>query len=147
MNEMLKHAHSGLRWFLLIFIIVAIVNAILKKNSTAEYTKSDKMPVLLTLIFAHIQLLLGLILYFTSDKVSFVEGFMKNSMFRFYAVEHISMMIIAVVLITIGYSKAKKQTEVSKKHNTIFIFYLIGFVIMMASIPWPFRTALQGGWF
>ncbi len=147
MLEMLKHTHSGLRWLLLIFIIVAIANAFSKKKSATEYSKSDKMPVLLTLIFTHTQLLIGLILYFISPKVSFHAGFMKEAASRFYGIEHISMMIIAVILITIGYVKAKKETNISKKHNTVFLYYLIGFIIMMVSIPWPFRTALGAGWF
>jgi hypothetical protein len=147
MYDLLKHTHSGLRWLLLIFIVIAIANAFMKKNSATEYSKSDKMPVLLTLIFTHIQILIGLVLYFISPRVSFHAGFMKEAASRFYGIEHISMMLIAVILITIGYSKSKRQTDIGKKHSTVFFYYLIGFIIMMVSIPWPFRAALGGGWF
>ncbi len=148
MYNFLLHAHSGLRWLVLIFLVAAVVNALIKKGKATEYGKSDKMPALLGLIFCHVQLLLGFVLYFISQKVSFHDGFMKDTASRFYAVEHVSMMVIAIILITIGYSKAKKQTEISKKHNTILFFYGIGLLLILASIPWPFRTALGvTGWF
>lgn len=147
MYDILKSTHSGLRWLVLIFIVLAIFNALMKRGKKTEYTKGDKMPVLLGLIFTHVQLLLGFALYFISPKVTFVEGFMKDTASRFYAVEHISMMILAVVLITIGYSKAKRQEIASKKHNTVLIFYGIGLLLILASIPWPFRAELGGSWF
>ena len=143
----LQHAHSSLRWLVLIFLVVAVVNALMKRNSGAEFGKSDKMPALLALIFTHVQLVLGFILYFISNKVNFQEGFMKDPLTRFYSMEHIAMMLIAIVLITIGYSKSKRQTVASKKHTTILIFYGIGLLLILAAIPWPFRAALGGGWF
>ncbi len=150
MYEFLKHAHSGLRWLVLLFIVIAIANAFMKKSSATEYTKSDKMPVLLGLIFTHIQLILGFVLYFISQKFSFANGMgalMKNSVERFYGVEHVSMMILAVILITIGYSKSKRLEDVAKKHKTVLIFYGIGLLLILVSIPWPFRSALGGQWF
>lgn len=101
----------------------------------------------MAMAFTHIQILLGAALFFMSEKVSFHAGFMKEPMARFFAVEHTSMMVIAVVLLTIGYSKAKRQNEAAKKHNTVLMFYGIGLLIILAAIPWPFRTALGGGWF
>ena len=150
MYDFLKHAHSGLRWLVLIFIVLAIVNALMKRGKNTEYTKGDKMPVLLGLIFTHVQLLIGLVLYFITQKFSFANGMgalMKDSVGRFYAVEHLSMMILAVVLITIGYSKSKRQEIPSKKHTTVLVFYGIALLLILVSIPWPFRAALGGGWF
>jgi hypothetical protein len=150
MDYFLKHAHSSLRWLVLIFIVLAIVNAIIKRGKNTEYTKGDKMPVLLALIFTHVQLLIGLVLYFITQKFSFSEGMgsvMKDSAQRFYAVEHLSMMILAVVLITIGYSRSKRQEIPAKKHSTVLTFYGIAFILIMLSIPWPFREALSGSWY
>jgi hypothetical protein len=152
MDEFLKILHSNLRWLVLIFLVLAILNALLKRGKNTEYTKGDKLPVLFALIFTHLQLLIGLVLYFISPWAlkGFEEGFgsvMKNPLLRFYGVEHISMMIIAVILITIGYSKAKRHEIVSKKHSTILVFYGLGLVLILASIPWPFREALLGNWF
>jgi multisubunit Na+/H+ antiporter MnhB subunit len=72
---------------------------------------------------------------------------MKDSVARFYGVEHILMMIIAVVLLTIGYSKSKRQELASKKHSTVLIFYGIALLLILVSIPWPFRAELGGNWF
>jgi predicted acyltransferase len=129
---------------------VSIVNALMKMGKKTEYTKADKMPVLLGLIFTHVQIIIGFVLYFISQKFSFSKGMgelMKDSVQRFYAVEHLSMMILAVVLITIGYSRSKRQELASKKHTTVLIFYGIGLALILVSIPWPFRVNLDGGWF
>ena len=147
MLDLLKHTHSGLRWLVLIFIVVAIVNAIIKRGKATEYTKGDRVPVILGLIFTHIQTVIGFVLYFVSPQVSFHDGFMKDAVARFYGIEHISMMIIAVALITIGYSRSKRMEDPNKKHSTVLMFYGIGLLIMLASIPWPFREALGGSWF
>ncbi len=144
MYKMLLHAHSGLRWLVLLFLVLAIATAWSNWSKKADYP-AGKMP-LLGLIFTHVQLVLGFILYFISPKVQFASGVMKDSMLRFYTVEHISLMLIAIVLITMGYSKAKRQTEKARGHKTIYTFYLIGLILILASIPWPFRN-LGAGWF
>jgi heme/copper-type cytochrome/quinol oxidase subunit 2 len=146
MYNILQSAHSGLRWLVLVFLLAAIVNGLMKWQAKAEAKKMDKTISLLGLMFTHIQIVIGLVLYFMSPKVNFNEGWMKDSMSRFYGMEHILMMIIAAVVITIGYSKAKRQ-EAPKKFKTTFIFYLIGLLIILAGIPWPFRAELGGGWF
>ncbi|MFT6827010.1 MAG: hypothetical protein ACI9Z3_000110 [Roseivirga sp.] len=141
----LSHAHSGLRWVVLILLLVAIFNAFSKKKS-GTWTAGDKKLALFALIFTHIQLLIGFVLYFISPKVSFTEGFMKDDVLRFYAVEHVSLMLVAIALITVGYSKSKKAATDAKKFGAISTFYLIGLILILASIPWPFRN-LGGAWF
>jgi NADH:ubiquinone oxidoreductase subunit 2 (subunit N) len=141
--EILVRAHSGLRWVVLGLLVYAIFNALRKKDF---YAKSDRLVNMFAMVSLHIQLVIGLILYFTSAKVSFVEGWMKNQLLRFYGMEHILLMIIAIVLVTIGHAKAKRASEPSKKHKTILLFYAIGLILIIASIPWPFRQ-LGAGWF
>ena len=141
----LSHAHSGLRWLVLILLIVAIYNAFSKKRS-ASWTAKDKKLSLFAMVFTHIQLILGLVLYFISDKVQYSEGFMKNPVYRFYAIEHVALMLIAIALITVGYSKAKRAGSDTKKFGAVAKFYLIGLILILASIPWPFRD-LGGTWF
>jgi NADH:ubiquinone oxidoreductase subunit 2 (subunit N) len=141
--EILVRAHSGLRWVVLGLLVYAIFNALRKKDF---YAKSDRLVNMFAMVSLHIQLVIGLILYFTSVKVSFVEGWMKNQLLRFYGMEHILLMIIAIVLVTIGHAKAKRASEPSKKHKTILLFYAIGLILIIASIPWPFRQ-LGAGWF
>ena len=141
----LLHAHSGLRWVVLISLLAAIFNAFSKKKS-GHWTSSDKKIALFSLIFTHIQLVIGLVLYFQSPKVSFGSGVMENAIARFYTVEHISLMLVAIALITVGYSKSKRASTDRKKFGAIATFYLIGLILILASIPWPFR--IEGaGWF
>lgn len=144
MYNILKHSHSGLRWVVLALLLAAIFTAY--KKMSAKDTDSVKQPFLFNLIAVHIQTVIGLILYFISPKVQFVEGMMKAAELRFYGVEHISMMLIAAVLVTIGYSKGKKQ-EAPKKYKTLLIFNIIALIIILAAIPWPFRAGLGGAWF
>ncbi|MGN8225935.1 cytochrome B [Gracilimonas sp. BCB1] len=142
----LLHAHSGLRWIVLVLLVWALFKAISGWMGKKEYHKSDRLSALLALIFTHIQLLIGLALYFISPKVSFESGVMESQVLRFYTVEHMSMMIIAIALITIGFSTAKRMSEAVAKHKRIAITYGIGLLIIIASIPWPFR-GLGAGWF
>lgn len=142
---MLVHAHSGLRWIALLLIVVAVFNA-LSKLKSSTYTNGDRKLNLFAMVFFHVQFLLGWILYFTSVKVQFFEGWMKEAMYRFYGMEHSLMMTIAFVLLTIGHSKSKKA-EGQKKHKIIATFYTIALILILAGIPWPFRSALGGSWF
>ena len=146
MYEGLLHAHSGLRWIVLVLIVWALFKSVTGWAGKKDYQKSDRLAALLALIFTHIQLLIGLALYFISPKVSFQSGVMESQLLRFYTVEHMSMMIIAIALITIGFSTAKRLSESVAKHKRIAIMYGIGLVIILASIPWPFR-GLGAGWF
>ncbi|WP_428236333.1 cytochrome B [Gracilimonas sp.] len=146
MYEGLLHAHSGLRWIVLVIIVWALFKAVTGWTGKKDYQKSDRLAALLALIFTHIQLLIGLVLYFISPKVSFQSGVMESQVLRFYTVEHMSMMIIAIALITIGFSTAKRMSDSVAKHKRIAIMYGIGLLVIIASIPWPFR-GLGAGWF
>ena len=141
---MLVHAHSGLRWLVLGLLLYAIYNAIGKNKSS--YEKKDKMVNLFAMISLHIQLLLGLILYFTSPKVSFASGWMKDAALRFYGMEHLIGMLAAIVVVTVGRKLAEKQESAILKNKKIALWYVIGLVLIIASIPWPFR-GLGGQWF
>tara|TARA_R110001599_G_scaffold84130_1_gene226579 strand:+ start:71858 stop:72298 length:441 start_codon:yes stop_codon:yes gene_type:complete len=146
MYNILLHLHSVNRWIVLILIILALVKAFSGWFGKKEFTASDKKSALFALIFTHIQLILGLGLYFISPLVSFEEGAIKSEVFRFYTIEHFSMMIIAIVLITLGFSLSKRAPESITKFKRVAVFYLIGLLIMLSSIPWPFRIP-GAGWF
>lgn len=145
MYEILKHTHSGLRWVALILIIFAIYNSITAK----EFTKREKLINLFSMVILHTQLILGLILYIISDKVKFFDGWMKEAagIYRFYGMEHLAGMLIAIALITVGYVKSKKGATPAEIYKPIKLFYIIGLILILASIPWPFRANLGGGWF
>jgi hypothetical protein len=95
------------------------------------------------LISCHIQLLIGLILYFISPKVNF--SMLDDKLYRFYTVEHALTMVVAIILITVGRVRSRK-VEGAAKHRTILYFYALGLILILVSIPWPFRN-LGAGWF
>lgn len=138
LNTILVSAHSGLRWIVILFLILAIVKAFSK-----NYSSANKKLNLFTMIFTHLQILIGLILYFISDKVQFNSSTMSNSMLRFFTMEHVIMMLVFAVLITIG----KKKSEKFKSNKKTLVFFGIGLVVLFAAIPWPFRANLGGSWF
>lgn len=142
MYDGLKHAHSGLRWVVLLLLLAAIGNAFMKwRGGKTEFTGGDKKLALFALISVHLQLVIGLALYFMGPYFAALTvdagAVMKNSGLRFFAVEHISVMIIGIILITIGYSKAKRTEDINKRFKTTFIFYLIGLILILARVPWP----------
>ncbi|TNE55052.1 MAG: cytochrome B [Bacteroidetes bacterium] len=141
MFDILVRSHSGLRWIALLLLIIAIGNALASKSS-GKYLKKDKMINLFGMVFLHVQLLLGLILYFMSPKVSMAEGWMKVSWMRFFTLEHALMMIVAIILVTIGRKKAEKESSDKKKHAKIALWYGIALVLIFLAIPWPFRANL-----
>lgn len=140
----LVHAHSGLRWIALILLLAAVVTAFNKRNGYGSFADGDRKLYLFTLISVHTQLLIGLVLFFISPKVNF--SLMGEKLYRFYSVEHTAGMLIAIVLITIGYSRAKRASDAAAKHRSISIFYGLGLLLILFSIPWPFRIP-GAGWF
>lgn len=151
MYEILLRSHSGLRWILLILVLGAIFRAVTNMSS-GKFTALDDKLSLFSLMTAHIQLLLGLWLYFISPfvKAAMAAGMgeaMKDSVMRFWMVEHITGMIIGIALITIGRIAAKKATEDKAKFKKIAVYFSVGLLIILATIPWPFREALARGWF
>ncbi|HEX3009353.1 MAG TPA: hypothetical protein VHO90_17235 [Bacteroidales bacterium] len=73
-----------------------------------------------------------------SPKVIFSSLSMKAPLTRFFLVEHLTGMLIAIALISIGYSVSKKTANETKKYNKLLVFYIIGFLVILAAIPWPF---------
>lgn len=136
--NILKSAHSGLRWVVILFLLLAIVKAFSK-----NYSPANKKLNLFTMIFTHLQILIGVILYFMSPKVVFSSETMSDPMFRFFTMEHFVMMVVFAVLITIG----KKKADKFKNNKKTLLFFGIGLVVLFAAIPWPFRAALGGAWF
>lgn len=120
-------------------LVVSSIIFIVKRAGKQEFTPADKFLALITLILAHVQFVVGLVLYFVSPIVEAAlasDNLMANPVHRFYAVEHASVMLIAVVLITVGYSRAKRQVESAKKFKTLGLFYLLGLLVALSRIPW-----------
>jgi len=138
MYTVLRHFHSYIAFLALAFIIFAIAYNAFTWIKNKPFSKTNKTSNLLGMIWSHIQLVLGLILYFISPNgfSNFSGVAMKNSLSRLFLVEHPLTMLIAVALITIGYSKAKKLTDDNQKYKIIVIFYFIGLLLIMIRIPW-----------
>lgn len=136
MDKMLQPAHSGVAYLALIFLVIVVINAFVGLSYKKEFTEKDRKLGLIGLIFCHIQLLLGIILYFVSPLVQGFGVAMKDSTLRLYALEHPLINIIAIALITIGWSKHKKTTDSNKKFKMFAIFYTIGLVLILSRIPW-----------
>ena len=124
----------------IIILIASVINALIGLFWKKEYGSKDFRVSLFTLIVSHIQLLIGLILYFVSPKFEqwsiMGSEVMKTAGVRLYLVEHPLINIIAIVLITIGYSKHKKKLTSISKFKTILIFYILGLVCLLSRIPW-----------
>lgn len=138
MYEIIKPFHSYLALALLAVVIIGIMIVLMSKLSKKPFAASHLKIALIALISTHIQLLLGLVLYFISPLgFSNLSGaVMKDSFGRLQAVEHPITMIIAVVLITIGYSKAKKALGTDKAYNAVLIYYSIGLILILSRLPW-----------
>ena len=137
--------HNITRWAVLLFGLWALLNALTGVMGKRAFTANDKRSGLLFMTFCDIQLLLGLVLYFKFswfDKLKDMGNTMKNAYDRFFAVEHMSMMLIAWLLVHIGYSAVKRADTDAKKHKKMLIFFGLALLLILASIPWPFREAI-----
>lgn len=149
MNTGLLHLHSALRWVVLILLVAAIFKALVGKRQSAPFAKLKKFA-LPALIATHLQLVIGLALYFINDWYTMwgKSEYMKERAFRFFIMEHLFLMLLAIVLITVGYSTAKRAQDRGKQHSRILVFYLIGLILILAGIPWPFIEDFAGrSWF
>ncbi|POY35582.1 cytochrome B [Solitalea longa] len=131
----LLHLHSFLRWIALILLIISVVKAVSAWNNSSKlYTEGNRKVNLFTLISVHLQMVIGFVMYFVSPKVQFGANTMKDAVIRYFTVEHALMMIIAIVLITIGYSKAKRLEIGFEKHKKIAVFYGLGLLLILVSL-------------
>lgn len=143
----LTHAHSLLRWLALIAIVVALFNAFSGLSQKRNFEGRDNRWSLLTLIFFHLQLVVGLLLYFTQGWHKMI-GEMSDRIIRFYSVEHLAAMLVAIALVTVGRVSSKRADSDRKKHRRHLVYFGIALLIVLVNIPWPFTEAGQGkGWF
>lgn len=138
---MTKIIHSYWAYIVLLILIIAVINAIIGFTSKKEFKANDLRISLFALITAHIQLILGFIAYYTSIYYETMRNVgmgevMKNGDLRKPLIEHPLLIIIAIALITIGFSKHKKKTADAAKFKTIAIYYAIALILILAVIPW-----------
>ena len=132
----LQKFHSGWAYLALLLLVIAVVNSLVGMTSKKEFTPKDRKIAILGLIGTHMQLLVGLILYFVSPLGSAVFGQMKDAALRLTSLEHPLTNLIAITLITIGWSKHKKATTNEAKFKSIAIFFGLGLLLILSRIPW-----------
>jgi hypothetical protein len=152
MYDSLLIIHSTLRYVALLFIVFAIIKSVSGWMGNKPFLATDKKMVTFSVIAVHTQLLIGLALYFMSPVVKAgmadMVAAMKDKLLRFYTVEHIAMMMIAIVLITLGSALSKRAKTDLAKHKKVAIFFILALIIIFVSIPWPFMTVGAGrSWF
>lgn len=139
MYNILKESHNGIGMVLLFLLVIIVLFVLVRFSLKKPFNKTVKVAALIGLITMHLQILLGFILYFLSPLglSNFSSESMGNTMARFYIVEHPLGMIIAAILITIGYSQSKKITLSDKaRYRRLLIYYTIGLAIVAYLIPW-----------
>ncbi len=142
MYEAIQIVHSYWAYLVLLVVTLAPINALAGFFTKREYAPKDFRISLFALIVSHIQLLIGIIIFFVSPLVVWFSGthsmgeIMKNATLRLYNVEHPMVMILTIVFITMGYSKHKKKLTSTPKFKMLAIFYTIGWILMLSRIPW-----------
>ncbi len=141
-----------LRWIILVLAIVAIYKTYTGMKSGRPFTAGDRKAGLFLMIAAHITLLLGLYLWCFGpwglgniQNLGFGEV-MKNSVSRYFAIEHLVGMLIAIALITVGSGTAKKNIPDAAKFRKMFWLFLVALIIILATVPWPFREGIGRPW-
>jgi hypothetical protein len=145
MYDFILNVHSILRWVIVIAAIFVIFRGLMGWVQNKSWAKTDGLGLKVFTIGLDLQLVIGLVLYIflspvTKSAFQNFGGAMKDSALRFYAVEHILLMLAAIVLLHIGGAKVKKALKDRKKFRMLFIYSSIAFVLIMVSIPWPFMA-------
>lgn len=134
--------HSLLRWIFVVFILVSLIQSYSGWFGNKPYTKAAKTFKTLTVATVHLQIIVGLILYFVSPLVAGfladVGGSMADKNLRFFGMEHAILMIVAAVLITIGSAKSKKKATSVEQYKTVAIFFTIALILILIAAPSEF---------
>ncbi|MEP7141346.1 MAG: hypothetical protein ABI707_00690 [Ferruginibacter sp.] len=139
--------HNLLRWGVLLFGLWTLLNALTGVFAKRKFTAGDNRGNLLFMICCDIQLLLGLILYFNNawfDRLRDLGNNMKDPYYRFFTMEHMSMMILAWILVHVGRASVKRASTDAAKHKRMLLFFGIAILLILAAIPWPFRELFKG---
>lgn len=151
METGLLHLHNLLRWAVLFTGVWALLRAAGGLGGRKAFTPADKRAGMFFMISCDIQLLLGFALYFMRGWASQLANgggaVMANKALRFWSVEHMVGMLLAIILVHLGYSAAKSNRPDAQRFRRWFWFSLIAIIIMLVTIPWPFREGIGRGLF
>lgn len=154
MYQSLLILHSLVRWLVLISLLFAIIRAYSGWFGNKRFLKMDNTARIVAASSAHLQLVIGLTLYVISPVVRYFLTYFKEAVhqreIRFFGMEHVTMMLLAIVLLTIGSAKTKRKTTDRQKFKTMAIWFTIALLIIFLSIPWhfsPFTSRPYFRWF
>ncbi|RZJ58264.1 MAG: hypothetical protein EOO45_26850 [Flavobacterium sp.] len=141
MYESILSLHSYWAFAVLGFLTIATLNSLVGMSKRREFMPKDRQISMIALIFSHVQFVIGLILVFLTPKLDAAKaagmgGVMKDASLRLFFVEHPLVNLIAIILITVGWSKHKKAAESNAKFKSIAVFYALGIVLLLSRIPW-----------
>lgn len=142
MDHILINSHNILRWAVLLFGLYAITKSARGLFLKQSYSSNHNLSATLFVASVHLQILIGLLLYVArgwANNFSKMGEIMGDSTLRFWTVEHIFGMLFAAALVQVGRTKSKKAIQDAKKHRSSLVFYTLGFILIIAMIPWPFR--------
>ena len=135
----LQHTHSGLAYLALLALVLVIIWALVGALSGREFQEKDRKIALIAFILCHIQLLVGLILYFVSPlgySLLAGGGAMADATARLTALEHPLINILAILLVSVGFIRAKKLESSISKFRSIYMMYAVGLILILSRIPW-----------
>jgi len=142
MYQTLTFYHSIIRWFVLASLLFAIYRACKGYYSKAYFTKADNSIRHWTATIAHIQLVIGIILYSQSPIIKYFWSNFKEAIqdidILFFGLIHIFLMLTSITIITIGSALSKRKTTDQEKFKTMLIWFSIALLLIFIAIPWPF---------
>lgn len=152
MYNFILHLHSGLRWVVLLLLLIVIYRSMTAGNR--PFNNTDKKYGLFAMIVCDIMLLIGVYQWLAGNwglnsvQTNGMKEIMHNATLRFFAIEHPIGMLIAIALVHIGKGYGKKNIPDPVKHKRTLLFFGLALLIILISLPWPFREAGAGrGWF
>jgi len=143
--------HSTVRWLVLASLIYAIFRAYRGYHSNAVFSKTDNAVRHWTATIAHVQLMLGLVLYFQSPLIKYFFANFREAVwkldFSFFGLFHSLMMLLAVVVLTIGSALTKRKSNDRDKFKTMLFWFSLSLLLIFIAIPWPFSPLAQRPYF
>ncbi len=143
--------HSIFRWLVLVSLVFTIFRSFQGWRCGRDFTKTDNAARHWTATIAHIQLVLGIILYSQSPVVKYFWTNLKEAKHNldsaFFGIIHIALMLVVIILITIGSALAKRKSTDNEKFKTLFYWFMIAFIVIFIAIPWPFSPLANRPYF
>ena len=142
--------HNLLRWAVLILGFWAIWSGISGYYGKRSYTVNDNRSNLFFMIICDVQLLIGLVLYFNNGwfaRLKDMSHNMKDPYLRFFTIEHLTLMLVAWVLVHIGRASVKRANTDPIKHKRAMLYFGFAMILILSAIPWPFRQAIGRPYF